>query len=414
MGGFNITQASNSVQLETYGGLVSLARPENVPEGASPRNYDVDYLVGNAQTRPGTDSYYTYAGSSVGPDAASLAVNAAITGNAWSNPSYVLLNDGNYATCGQVAGNSLLTGSDGLNVTEFGFSMSSTVLLTGFTVNLTAYANTTVTVTAQLLVNNVPCGTIKTATLPMGASVTPFGGSGDTWGLSLAYSDINSTGFGVQFTVSSAFALASAYLGYVTVGVGITTGAANFNFITTMVAQDGTVRNLSQDADGNLWVENVTTAPGQLTLALEGITPNSFCTGVNGPDVEYLSFSDLSTGSDIPRQYTSGWIDRISQVGPGASPTFTPSGSSATTFAISSITQPDIQVRAFSYFLQSTGPGSTSPGNVVTVYYSDSTGAPADSDLVNAFNSGNAVYVYTSFTCCVYRPWVAGAPVDDV
>jgi hypothetical protein len=43
------------------GGLITLADPRDLPEGASPRNWDVDYRVGSVYTRPGLVSVYTYA-----------------------------------------------------------------------------------------------------------------------------------------------------------------------------------------------------------------------------------------------------------------------------------------------------------------------------------------------------------------
>lgn len=55
------------------------------------------------------------------------------------------------------------------------------------------------------------------------------------------------------------------------------------------------------------------------------------------------------------------------------------------------------QSRGYSYFLQSSGPGSEAAGNMVTVYYSDSTQAGPDQALVNAFNSG-PLFVNCSFT----------------
>ena len=133
-----------------------------------------------------------------------------------------------------------------------------------------------------------------------------------------------------------------------------------------------------------------------LSLAIEGITPNSLVTGINGPDVEYLAFTDGKVGSDLPLQYGANWTDRITQVGPGAAPVFTPIQASSDTFDIDNITQVAPYTSFYIYFLQSSGVGSTAPGNIVTVYYSDSTTAGPDADLVAAFNSGNAVYLYLS------------------
>jgi hypothetical protein len=57
--GHNLAQLGTA-SLDTFGGLVTLASPENVPEGASPRCFDVDFIVGSAFTRPGLVSVYTY------------------------------------------------------------------------------------------------------------------------------------------------------------------------------------------------------------------------------------------------------------------------------------------------------------------------------------------------------------------
>ena len=180
----------------------------------------------------------------------------------------------------------------------------------------------------------------------------------------------------------------------------LNTGNANFQYIGTFVAQNGDVKNISLDANGNLYI-----APpgGAQTLISEGYTPGSYAIGVNGPDVEYLALSNLSTGSDQPLQYTPKWIDRITQVGPGAAPAFTPQVSSANTYAIATITQLPAKSDPgdpghINTLQQSAGPTSTAPGNVITVFYANSLHFPQDSDLVTAFNSGNPVYVYVAGT----------------
>ena len=47
--------------LDTYGGLCTYARPRDLPEGASPRSYDVHYEVGSVGIRPGLASVYSFA-----------------------------------------------------------------------------------------------------------------------------------------------------------------------------------------------------------------------------------------------------------------------------------------------------------------------------------------------------------------
>lgn len=464
----NITAAIQSVPLETYGGLLTLARPENAPEGASPRNYDMDYLVGSAQTRAPLENVYSYGAVSSGPNGGDSAVDVDSSGIPWATPGNILADDGTYTQC--VPG----SGSDALQVTAFAFDLPATVTPTGITVAVKGWATSAVTLQVQLLLGGVPVGVAKPVQLPMSNDTVMLGAAGDLWGAAVAFSDVNGVGFGVQITASSAFPGAQALLDYVTLQIGQTTANANFNFITTFVAQDGSVKNLSLDANGNFWVEGVTNNPGVLTLAFDGVTPNSFASGINGPGVEYLAFNDLTTGSDIPRQYTPHWTDRISQVGPGASPNFAPSsnaqgppaditaysvtsnivtltaaniftagqvvqfaGLTSATFLngqtllvlgsgltgsqfqvafttgdvsstadtgtatpisnypISTITQPAIQLNTGCFYLQSTGPGSQTPGNVVTVYYQGTIGIQ-DTDLVNAFNAGKPVYVYLS------------------
>lgn len=405
----NVTPALAPVPLEALLGLVTLASPDSLPEGASPRCHDNDYLVGETHLRPGTTSVYTFPGEAVGLNGAGAAVD--VGGQVpWADTEAVLIGGSGYATCSP--GKQTLVdgppgthyqsleslGSNPLNVTSFSFNLPDTITPTGAILSLTGYATSAVTLSAQLLIAGVAVGSAQTVSVPTVFGTFTLGGLGNSWGTALTAATANGTGFGVQITATSAFPLAELFLGYLTLQLGVTTANANFNFITSFQAQDSAWKNLSLDANGDLWVEDVTNDPGTLILAYEGITPGSYSNGVNGPDVEYLAFNDLAAGSDIPRQYTPNWIDRISQVGPGAPPVFAASSEQATTYAIASITQPAAKSWQYSYFLQSTGPGSNQAGNVVTVYYADSTQGPADADLVNAFNSGNAVYLYTSFT----------------
>jgi hypothetical protein len=509
------TSAGSPVPLGTFGGLVTLASPDSLPEGSSPRTYDTDYLVGSVGTRDGLRNVYSFNNSSVGPSPATVAQNVTTIGNPWTNPTNILLNDGSFTTvlCGSNVNvhaqpetaavtttnppgglNSALVGpfnsqvmvnptvnivangtfgagllaqvninfaysggflsvaytftanfsgtfpitipatvdvstikiqltattfsgpsgtvsanitqcyipvptlgTDDLNTTQYGFNLPTTASVTGIQVDLTGYGVGGSSASLQLMKNGVPVGTPKIITLPVISGVTTFGSLSDTWGAPWLYSDINNPNFGVQITGVGTFT-AEVLLDYITVTIGISAQSTNFNFITTFVAQNKAVKNLALDGDGNLWVEDVTNNPGVLSLAREGITPNSFAVGVNGPDVEYLAFNDGFTGSDIPLQYTPNWIDRITQVGPAAAPVFQATSAAATTYSINNISQPAQHVWTFAFGLQSTGPGSNTPGNVVTQYYADSTLVGPDTDLVNAFNSGNPVYVYVQST----------------
>ena len=389
------TSAGAPVNLAGMGGLVTLAKPDSVPEGASPRTYDMDYNVGDVHTRAGLSNVYGAATESVGPNFPTAA-----SSSTWNNPNNILAMDGSYTTQTPV------NVSNALDTTEYAFNVPTTTSVTGIVCAVHGFANAPCNLNAQLLIAGVPTGDIKTLAVPVTTAGTiTFGATDDLWNTFLHSPDCNQLTFGVRLSaVSTGFDLATVSLDSCNLTLGVNPGTSNFQFITTFTAQNGDVKNLSLDANGNFYVEDVTHAPNILTLVTEGITPNSYCVGVNGPDVEYLAFSDGLKGSDMPLQYTSEWIDRITQVGPGQAPTFTPITSSADVFTIATITQPagegGLGPRTSSYFLQSSGVGSTSAGNNVTIYYDDSTvgGGHPDTDLINAFNSGEPVYVYVTFT----------------
>ena len=383
------TSSGAPVVASGFGGLVSLAKPESLPEGASPRTYDTDFNVGSVGTRDGLTSYYNAAGSVVGPNSPTSAISAT-----WNTPTNILSSTA-YATYSLSTSNANLIAITGVN-----FNLPSTDTIAGILLALYGYADAPVDLTAQLLVAGNPIGNAKTISLGTTAGPITLGATSDGWGAYLTAAQANGESFGVQLSaVSVGFGLATVYLNEATIELGVNTGTSNFQYITTFIAQNGDVKNLSLDSDGNFYVEDVTNNPGIKTLSMSGITPNSYMVGVNGQDVEYFAVSNGFTGSDMPMQYTSEWIDRITQVGPGASPTFTPVSASSNTYNIATITQPTAQNRGYSYFLQSQGPGSTTAGNVVTVYYADSTQGGPDTDLTTAFNSGLApVYLYFSFT----------------
>ncbi len=389
----------NPIPISSYGGLVTLADPTSVPEGASPRTYDTDFLVGQVKTRAGLRSVFLTANATLGPNSPAAASSAS-----WLTPNNILVGDGVYTSFGPVSDpNSLV-------ITEFAFSVPSLVVVSGVEVQLTGFANAPADVMVQLTLNGVPVGSPKTVHLTTSIFTVPAGSFTDKWGLGLDFSIVNSVSFGVILTaVSSGFPLATVFLDHATITLGLNVGAQNYNYIGTFTQQDGTIKNIAVDAGGDLYVEDVTNAPGSLTLVRTDITPDPMVTSQVGPDVDYLTFSDGFSGSDLPLQYTKDWIDRITQVGPGAAPTFTPAQATSNTFAISTITQnpPNSDITDpghISVLLQSTGPGSTSPGNVITVYYSPSFygGSPhpeaEDSVLVNMFHSGLPVYVYISGT----------------
>ncbi len=57
--GHNLEQLGTAT-LDTMGGLVTNCNPQDLPEGASPRCWDVDFIIGSVFTRAGLESVYTF------------------------------------------------------------------------------------------------------------------------------------------------------------------------------------------------------------------------------------------------------------------------------------------------------------------------------------------------------------------
>src|ERR1700735_1662527 len=84
-------------------------------------------------------------------------------------------------------------------------------------------------------------------------------------------------------------------------------------YTSTFLKPDGSVSQLTFTADGKMYADGVefgTTQPG-----------NRFFT-CNAFGKMYIAISDGLHGADVPLQYTpEGFLDRVSQDGPGAPPT---------------------------------------------------------------------------------------------
>jgi hypothetical protein len=481
------------VVLDSFGGIVSIARPEDIPEGASPRCNDIDFLVGRFIQRPGLESVYTNVQTEFGPVTGSVAVDVDTEAMPWTTPENILLNDGSYAIVnllGQASVNSVtivaggyyaltdtvtvtfsgtgsgatgtalltvvtpssgpqfktvigvavtasgtytgtitvaFTGaanpandatgtvvpntvgqiSDNIRVTGFGFAVPSNYLVQGITVQIKGFADNA-TVNAQLVQGGVNVGAIQSIPLPTSNDFVQLGGSEDLWGATWNYSDIDAPNFGLEIWVNSPDVLAVS-LDFVEITISGVPTKANFNGIVSAKLDQTDLVNIYLDANGLPWQEDVTNAPNVLALetTIPNATPGSYLKGLDAGGTAYMAFSDLTQGISQPLQYNGEWCDRITQVGPGQPPVFTPQQASGTTFGIVSITQhpanSDITDPGhLSCVLHSAGPGSTAPGNVITVYYSPSffSGAPQpsaeDTVLDQLFNAGVPTYVYIS------------------
>ena len=217
--------------------------------------------------------------------------------------------------------------SDALQSTLYSFVVPSTSGITGLSTSFQAYSSTNTTITAQLLKNGVPVGVPKTQTLTSSPTIYTLGAGNDVWGSPFLYSDINNTEFGVQFTAGGE---GTTFLNDVDVVVFITPGLSNFNYIKSYIQNNNQIYTLALDSSGIIWEENVTSAPGILYPVLTGILPGSFAQSSTMNNREHIMFSDLSIGTDRPRVYNGIDFDALSQVGPGAPPTFASSTGSST------------------------------------------------------------------------------------
>ena len=192
------SSAGTAVPLATLGGLVTLASPDSLPEGASPRCYNNDYIVGQTATRDGLTSQYQPIGiESIGPNAPTVATTGSVL--PWTNPNSILHDDGNYASV------SASPASGQLYVTEFVFNLPSTAIPQVYEVALKGWSDSNTQVSVSLVLNGALIGTPRTATLPSSNSTITLGSLLDGWGVSLTYSQINDPSFGLAISVSSAF-----------------------------------------------------------------------------------------------------------------------------------------------------------------------------------------------------------------
>jgi hypothetical protein len=72
-----------------------------------------------------------------------------------------------------------------------------------------------------------------------------------------------------------------------------------------------------------MWEEDVTNNPYDLYTTLTGILPGSFAQSNTMNNKEFICFSNLLVGTDRPRVYNGATWRPLSQIGPGAPPTFT-------------------------------------------------------------------------------------------
>lgn len=273
-----------------------------------------------------------------------------------------------------------------LQTLNYGFSIPSTVSILGFQVELSGHQTN---LNADCILTVTP-GTLgaqsKVVQLGLADGVTDAGTPLDNWGLTLTPSLFNDPNFTINITASAFAGSAVTFDLYaVQAKVWLTSNPPpSINYLKSFGQTSGDVLNLFLGSDGVMYQEDVTNAENSLTGVYTAIEPDSFAQSCTQSDREFIAISNLMHGTDIPYSYNGINFDRLSQVGPGAPPSCSTTSAANT---ILTITQPTAKSEIthpgqLSGILWSAGPGSSSPGNVVTVYYALQTDQVADPDLV--------------------------------
>lgn len=267
--------------------------------------------------------------------------------------------------------------SQTLEALNYAFAIPTNALVTGMQVELAGH-QTTLNPDMLLSVQLANASATKTINvqLPLADGVVVAGSPTETWGMGnlMTPAVLNDPNFAVKITAQTG---ATPNAGFFLYGAKIRafytpSPPQNFDWVKTFQQDDGSLRTLALDAGGIMWQEDAVNNPGVLNSIFSAIAPNTFAKSVTFGDVEFIALSNLLNGTDVPRMWDGKNFDRVSQYGPGAPPSFASSGAGIN---ITSITQPtaksDVEAPGhLSGLLWSAGPGSTSPGNVLTVYYS--------------------------------------------
>lgn len=268
--------------------------------------------------------------------------------------------------------------SEQLQATNFPFVIPTTVGVIGFQVEVSGH-QTTLSPDAILtvsLINPSSASPTFTFQLPLVDGQVTVGLPTTNWGLALTPAMLNNPAFGVQIQAQAPGGeLVTFDIYSVKLKVYLTPAPpVNFNWIKTYEQTDGEIDTLALDANGILWDEDVDTTPGVLNGIATTIKPNTFAKSVTFEDVEYIAFSDLSNGTDVPRLWNGQWLDRVSQVGPGAPPSVATTSSGSNITSITQHAATVLLTGAHDFLLLSASPSAqgsfglpATPGNVLTI-----------------------------------------------
>ena len=322
IGSINVQLYNSNLQASGPGGSIGTAK--NVPIGTSA----APYTVGSPTYQWGT----TLTPTKVNGTEFGVTVQAStlVSNNTFVHTANFSLNSVVATVYYTLAGT-----TQQLKTTVYNFAVPATAGISGIGLSFKAYSTVSPTVLSfQLLKNGVAVGNVENQTLTLVPTVYTVGADNDQFGIAWSYADINNTQWGVSITAAGN---GESFINDLDALIYITPALVNFNYIKSYIQDNGQTYTLALDASGLMWIENVTSDPGVLTLSLSGILPGSFAKSVTADDNEYIMFSDLSVGTDRPRvvhpNTVTGALEYLplSQVGPGAPPLATASQGAAGT-----------------------------------------------------------------------------------
>lgn len=268
----------------------------------------------------------------------------------WANVNGVIgPPDGNYAT-------DLLTPGGGttseLIASAYGFGIPPNATIFGVEVSLLGLFSFAVTgaeipqLNVSLSLGGAVVGMSKLSDFDSPSPVPfVFGGSADTWNTQLTPAILNDPTFGIE--VQGIIQTARAHI------------------------------PPNPQTSGTFEIDSIqVTVNYLLPSGTHQIQPNTFAQSVTLDNREYMAFSDLLKGTDIPRTYDPTHFDRLSQVGPGAPPTASVTSSGSPITSITQNPPVSLLVGPHDWLLVSDSPSDqgtfgtpATPGNIMTLIF---------------------------------------------
>lgn len=317
-----------------------------------------------------------------------ISFNTFNSGNSPTNAEYFVMELGAGAF-GASTGNTAQV----LQASNFNFSIPTGLSVMGAQIEIDGHQSTLASDTSISVTignPNSPATPTLSGQLPLADAAVTFGTKTTSWGLALTPTMLDSPLFQVNLSALATISDVTFSVYAIRLIVWLSPSPpANIDWIKTYEQTSSQVDTLILDSNGVLWDENVTSNPGVLNSIFLNILPNTYAKSITFDNIEYIAFSNLLNGTDIPRQWNSTNLDRISMVGPGAAPTAIGQTQNNT---IVSITQAaSTQIRRIAWGASANAINDSTPGNVLVIFGEGRTGSNTFASLPNAVVGGTIV-----------------------